>query len=155
MTNLNLTCLFRSLRQVNASTNLDSLFPRHDLSASDAAHGYLFISIYLAIVRSVSQCRLSAGAQRTLPQAYIAAGGLFARDELAEVARRFNSMADHAAGLIRDIPDRRRPRRQRRHRDVGLASRPQGSETQSDAASSVAAAVEEMTRGVDGIVYHA
>jgi methyl-accepting chemotaxis protein len=31
----------------------------------------------------------------------------------------------------------------------------QGSETQSDAASSVAAAVEEMTRGVDGIAHHA
>ena len=116
--------------------------------------GYLFIGIYLAIVRSVRE--LSAGAQGFAAGDYRSRVDFSARDELAEVARQFNSMADHVAGLIRDI--------QTGAAHVGSAATEmsasarrvlQGSETQSDAASSVAAAVEEMTRGVDGIAHHA
>ena len=116
--------------------------------------GYLFIGIYLAIVRSVRE--LSAGAQGFAAGDYRSRVQFSARDELAEVARQFNSMADHVAGLIRDI--------QTGAAHVGSAATEmsasarrvlQGSETQSDAASGVAAAVEEMTRGVDGIAHHA
>jgi methyl-accepting chemotaxis protein len=116
--------------------------------------GYLFIGVYLAIVRSVRE--LSAGAQAFAAGDYRSRVVFSARDELAEVARQFNAMADHVAGLIREI--------QFGAEHVGTAATDMaafarrvldGSETQSDAASGVAAAVEEMSRGVDGIAHHA
>jgi methyl-accepting chemotaxis protein len=116
--------------------------------------GYLFIGVYLAIVRSVRE--LSVGAQAFAAGDYRSRVKFSARDELAEVARQFNAMADHVAGLIREI--------QLGAEHVGSAATDmaasarrvlEGSETQSDAASGVAAAVEEMSRGVDGIAHHA
>jgi len=115
---------------------------------------YLFIAVYLAILRSVRE--LSAGAQQFAAGDYRARVSFSAHDELAEVARQFNGMADQVAGLIREI--------QLGAEHVGGAATElsasarrvlQGSEAQSDAASGVAAAVEEMSRGVDGIAHHA
>ena len=115
---------------------------------------YLFIAVYLAILRSVRE--LSTGAQQFAGGDYRARVQFSAHDELAEVARQFNGMADQVAGLIREI--------QLGAEHVGGAATElsasarrvlQGSEAQSDAASGVAAAVEEMSRGVDGIAHHA
>ena len=115
---------------------------------------YLFIAVYLAILRSVRE--LSTGAQQFAGGDYRARVQFSAQDELAEVARQFNGMADQVAGLIREI--------QLGAEHVGGAATElsasarrvlQGSEAQSDAASGVAAAVEEMSRGVDGIAHHA
>jgi methyl-accepting chemotaxis protein len=115
---------------------------------------YLFVGVYLAIVRSVRE--LSTGAQQFAAGDYRARIRFSAQDELAEVARQFNGMADQVAGLIREI--------QLGAEHVGGAATElsasarrvlQGSEAQSDAASGVAAAVEEMSRGVDGIAHHA
>ncbi len=115
---------------------------------------YLFIAVYLAILRSVRE--LSVGAQQFAAGDYRARVRFSAHDELAEVARQFNGMADQVAGLIREI--------QLGAEHVGGAATElsasarrvlQGSEAQSDAASGVAAAVEEMSRGVDGIAHHA
>ncbi len=115
---------------------------------------YLFVAVYLAILRSVRE--LSAGAQQFAAGEYRARVEFSAHDELAEVARRFNAMAEQVAGLIREI--------QLGAEHVGGAASElsasarrvlQGSEAQSDAASGVAAAVEEMSCGVDGIAHHA
>jgi methyl-accepting chemotaxis protein len=115
---------------------------------------YLFVGVYLAILRSVRE--LSTGAQQFAAGDYRARIQFSAKDELAEVACQFNGMADQVAGLIREI--------QLGSEHVGGAATElsasarrvlQGSEAQSDAASGVAAAVEEMSRGVDGIAHHA
>ncbi|MDX9717594.1 MAG: methyl-accepting chemotaxis protein [Thauera sp.] len=115
---------------------------------------YLFIGVYLAILRSVRE--LSAGAQAFAAGDYRVRVVFSAHDELAEVASQFNAMADQVSGLIREI--------QQGAEKVGSAATElnasarqvlEGSETQSDAASGVAAAVEEMSSGVDGIAHHA
>jgi methyl-accepting chemotaxis protein len=115
---------------------------------------YLFIAVYMAILRSVRE--LSAGAQAFAAGDYRARVAFSAHDELSEVADQFNAMADQVAGLIREI--------QLGSEHVGSAATEltasarhvlEGSESQSDAASGVAAAVEEMSRGVDGIAHHA
>ena len=115
---------------------------------------YLFIAVYLAIVRSVRE--LSLGAQAFAAGDYRARVAFSAHDELSEVAEQFNAMADQVAALIREI--------QFGAEQVGSAATEltasarrvlEGSEAQSDAASGVAAAVEQMSRGVDGIAHHA
>lgn len=116
--------------------------------------GYLFVAVYLAILRSVRE--LSAGAQRFAAGDYRERVEFSARDELTEVANQFNTMADQVASLIREI--------QQGAAQVGTSATElsafarrvsAGSDTQSQAASDVAVAVEEMTVGVDEISRHA
>ncbi|QDF97645.1 chemotaxis protein [Azoarcus sp. DD4] len=115
---------------------------------------YLFIGVYLSILRSVRE--LSAGAQQFAKGDYRARVAFSAEDELREVADRFNAMAHDVAELIREI--------QHGAESVGTASAnvsgaahrvAEGSDTQSEAASGMAAAVEEMTVGIDEISRHA
>ena len=115
---------------------------------------YLFIGVYLSIVRSVRE--LSAGAQQFAQGDYRARVAFSAQDELREVADQFNAMARDVADLIGEI--------QRGAVGVGRASAEvstaahrvaDGSDAQSEAASGMAAAVEEMTVGIDEISRHA
>ncbi len=118
------------------------------------AAGYLFIGVYLAIVRSVKE--LTTGAQRFASGNYRSRVMFSARDELAEVANQFNAMADQVAGLIGEIQQGAEQVGGSATELSGSARRvSEGSEAQSSAASSVAAAVEQMTRGVDDISHHA
>lgn len=123
-------------------------------SLSMLAAAYLFIAVYLAIVRSVQE--LSAGAQRIAAGDYCSRVSFSARDELAEVADRFNVMADQVASLIREI--------QKGAAEVGRSATDlsgsarrvsQGSDDQTVAAAGVAEAVDKMTAMVDEISRHA
>ena len=116
--------------------------------------GYLFVAIYHAIKRSVQE--LSAGAQRLAGGDYRSRVSFSARDELAEVAERFNVMADEVAALIREI--------QQSAAEVGNSATDlsgsarrvsDGSEDQRRSAAAAAQAVEQMTASVDGIARHA
>ncbi|MBA3902258.1 MAG: methyl-accepting chemotaxis protein [Rhodocyclaceae bacterium] len=115
---------------------------------------YLTVGMYLAIVGGVH--RLAEGAQR------IAGGNLTSRvaeeskDELAVVARGFNSMADSLNELIGKI--------QSNASNVSAAATSlaassshihDGSQKQSEAASAMAASVEQTTVGIGQIAEHA
>ncbi|ENO84385.1 methyl-accepting chemotaxis protein [Thauera linaloolentis] len=116
--------------------------------------GYLFIGVYLAILRSVRE--LSTGAQRFAAGDYRGRVEFSARDELAEVAKQFNAMADEVALLIREIQQGAAQLGSSAGELSGSARRvSDGSETQSESASGVAVAVEEMTVSVEEISRHA
>ncbi|ANQ85432.1 methyl-accepting chemotaxis protein [Azoarcus olearius] len=115
---------------------------------------YLFMGVYFSILRSVRE--LSRGAQQFAKGDYRTRVSFSAQDELREVADRFNAMAHDVAELIREI--------QHGAEQVGTSSAEvstaahrvaAGSDTQSEAASGMAAAVEEMTVGIDEISRHA
>ncbi|WP_341645162.1 methyl-accepting chemotaxis protein [Thauera sp. SDU_THAU2] len=116
--------------------------------------GYLFIGVYLAILRSVRE--LSTGAQRFAAGDYRERVEFSARDELAEVAQQFNKMADEVAVLIREIQQGASQLGSSASELSGSARRvSDGSEAQSESASGVAVAVEEMTVSVQEISRHA
>ncbi|MDY0073313.1 MAG: methyl-accepting chemotaxis protein [Thauera sp.] len=115
---------------------------------------YLFIAIYLAILRSVNE--LSAGAQRFASGDYRQRIVFSARDELAEVAHHFNVMADELATLIAQIQHGASALGQSAGElTVAAGNVSTGSEAQNEAASAVAVAVEEMTVSVEEINRHA
>ncbi|MBN8442598.1 MAG: HAMP domain-containing protein [Thauera sp.] len=115
---------------------------------------YLFIAVYLSIVRSVRE--LSEGAQRIAGGDYCSRVTFSARDELAEVADRFNVMAEQVAQLIREIQQDAAEVGRSATELSGSARRvSQGSDDQTAAAAGVADAVEKMTAMVDDISRHA
>lgn len=115
---------------------------------------YLFGGIYFSIVRSVRE--LSRGAEQFASGNYRARVAFSARDELKRVADRFNGMAHEVAELIAQI-QKGAEHVGRASADVSAAAHQvaEGSGTQSEAAAGMAAAVEEMTVGIDEISRHA
>ncbi|MDO9598036.1 MAG: methyl-accepting chemotaxis protein [Azoarcus sp.] len=115
---------------------------------------YLFGGIYFSIVRSVRE--LSRGAEQFASGNYRARVAFSARDELKQVADRFNGMAHEVAELISQI-QKGAEQVGRASADVSSAAHQvaDGSSTQSEAAAGMAAAVEEMTVGIDEISRHA
>ena len=115
---------------------------------------YLTVGMYLAIVGDVS--RLAAGARRIAAGDLTARAEIAARDELAVVAEGFNSMALSLAGLIGKM--------QAGASNVSGAASSlaaasshihDSSQRQSEAASAMAASIEQTTVGVDQIAEHA
>ncbi|MBT0961311.1 methyl-accepting chemotaxis protein [Denitromonas iodatirespirans] len=116
--------------------------------------GYVLGAMYLAIVGSVRE--LNVGAGQLAGGDYTARVVFSARDELSEVARQFNGMAEQLAGIIRQVKDTSTSLSDAASEMAANASQvADGSERQSEAASSMAAAVEEMTVSIDEINRHA
>ena len=115
---------------------------------------YLTVGMYLSIVGSVA--RLAEGAQKIADGDLTARVALETKDEMARVGSSFNSMAEALNGLIGKV--------QASAANVSAAaalvaaSSEQihgGSQSQSEAASSMAASVEQTTVGIDQIAEHA
>ncbi len=118
------------------------------------ACAYLAAGAYLAVVGDVR--RLADVSARVAGGDLTARAAIVGRDELAEVAKGFNAMAQSLNGLIGKI--------QSDAGDVSVAASALaasssqihgGSLKQSEAASSMAAAVEQTTVGIDQIAQHA
>ncbi|MFT4172079.1 MAG: methyl-accepting chemotaxis protein [Rhodocyclaceae bacterium] len=114
------------------------------------ALAYMFISMLIALTRSVEELREGAR--------HIGDGDLgyriqfSARDELREVADQFNNMAGSFAGILGSVSATAQEVRSSAATLNGLAENvANGSEQQSEAASNMAATVEEMTVGVTEI----
>jgi methyl-accepting chemotaxis protein len=115
---------------------------------------YLTVGMYLSIVGGVA--RLAEGAQKIADGDLTARVALETKDEMARIGKGFNSMAEALNGLIGRI--------QASAADVTAAavsvaasSRQihDGSQRQSEAASSMAASVEQTTVGIEQIAEHA
>jgi methyl-accepting chemotaxis protein len=115
---------------------------------------YLTMGMYLSIVGGVAG--LSEGAQKIADGDLTARVALESKDELAIVGRSFNSMAEALNGLIGKV--------QSSAAKVSAAATSvaassvqihDGSQRQSEAASSMAASVEQTTVGIDQIAEHA
>lgn len=115
---------------------------------------YLTVGMYLSIVGGVT--RLAEGARKIADGDLTARVAMEARDEMALVGKGFNSMAEALNGLIGKI--------QASAADVSAAAASVaassqqihgGSQRQSEAASSMAASVEQTTVGIDQIAEHA
>ncbi|MEZ5627460.1 MAG: methyl-accepting chemotaxis protein [Rhodocyclaceae bacterium] len=116
--------------------------------------GYVLSAMYLAIVGSVRE--LNIGAEQLARGDYTARVAFSARDELSEVARQFNGMAEQLAGIIRQVKQTSTSLSDAASEMAANASQvADGSERQSEAAASMAAAVEEMTVSIDEINRHA
>ncbi len=115
---------------------------------------YLTAGMYLSIVGSVA--RLAQGAQKIAEGDLTARVSLGTQDEMAHIGKSFNAMAEALNGLIGKV--------QASAADVSAASASVaasseqiqgGSLRQSEAASSMAASVEQTTVGIDQIAEHA
>jgi len=115
---------------------------------------YLTVGMYLSIVGGVA--RLAEGAQKIADGDLTARVAVGTKDEMARVGKGFNSMAEALSGLIGKI--------QSGAGNVSAAAASlatsslhinEGSQKQSESASTMAAAVEQTTVGVDQIAQHA
>jgi methyl-accepting chemotaxis protein len=118
------------------------------------AFAYFAIGAYLSMITGVRA--LGEGAER------LASGDLTCRvkcdaeDELDDVAKHFNHMAESMQGLLGVVLDTARKLGDAATQVSGSAAQvSQSSEKQSEAASGMAAAIEEMTVGIDQIAEHA
>ncbi len=115
---------------------------------------YLAMGAYISMIRGVRA--LGTGAERLAEGDLTGRVTLAAKDELDDVARHFNHMADSMQSLLGVV-------QQTAHRLGGAATDVstsaarvmQHSVEQSDAATTMAAAVEEMTVSIDRIADHA
>ena len=116
--------------------------------------GYLFGGIYFSILRSVRE--LASGAMQLAGGDYSARVSFSARDELLGVADAFNAVAKDVGDLIGEI-QRSGQRLVRASTEMSDAARnvAVGSSAQSEAAAGMAAAIEQMTVGIDEISRHA
>ncbi len=140
-------------------TRVDALWRHIALSLGLAilvilAFVYLSTGAYLAIVGGVR--RLAQGTTQVAQGDLTARVALDSHDELSSVAEAFNTMADALAGLIGKI--------QASTNDVTKAAQrlansswqvSDGSQKQSESASSMAAAIEQTTVGISQIAEHA
>jgi methyl-accepting chemotaxis protein len=118
------------------------------------AFAYFSIGAYLSMIASVRA--LGDGAEK------VAGGDLtervqcVARDELADVAGHFNHVAESMQSLLRLVQQTARELGSAATDVTGSAARvSQSSVEQTSAASGMAAAIEEMTVGIDQIAEHA
>ncbi len=111
---------------------------------------YLMAGMYFSIVGSVNE--LSVGATQLASGDYTSQVTFSARDELADVADQFNSMAANLRAIIGQVKKTSQElsgaaaNMSKSAADVAV-----GSEQQSESATSMAAAIEEMTVGIDEI----
>ncbi|MBD5800813.1 Methyl-accepting chemotaxis protein McpS [Azoarcus sp. Aa7] len=118
------------------------------------AIAYLSIGVYLSIMGSVK--RLAEGSHRLAAGDLTTAIRLQARDELHVIADSFNDMASTMCRLITSIQSNSGQVAETARGMVASARQiDTASQRQSEAASSMAAAVEEMTVGIDHIAGNA
>lgn len=119
-----------------------------------AVIGYLSVGAYLSVVASIRSLR--AGSERLAAGDLTTHIDLAARDELRFVAGSFNDMADAMRGLIGSIKNNSDHVADSARSLVTASGQIHvASQCQSDAASSMAAAVEEMTVGIESIARNA
>ncbi len=119
-----------------------------------AVIGYLSVGAYLSVVASIRSLR--AGSERLAAGDLTTHINLAARDELRFVAGSFNDMADAMRGLIGSIKNNSDHVADSARSLVTASGQIHvASQCQSDAASSMAAAVEEMTVGIESIARNA
>lgn len=111
---------------------------------------YLMVGMYYAIVGSVQE--LTSGAARLAGGDYTTRVEFSAQDELAEVANQFNDMTAKLRNIIAQVKNTsndlsKAAAQMAQSADVVATA----SERQSDSASGMAAAIEEMTVGIDEI----
>lgn len=119
-----------------------------------AVIGYLSVGAYLSVMASIRSLR--AGSERLAAGDLTTHIDLAARDELRFVAGSFNDMADAMRGLIGSIKNNSDHVADSARSLVTASGQIHvASQRQSDAASSMAAAVEEMTVGIESIARNA
>jgi len=119
-----------------------------------AVIGYLSVGAYLSVMASIRSLR--AGSERLAAGDLTTHIDLAARDELRSVAGSFNDMADAMRGLIGSIKNNSDHVADSARSLVTASGQIHvASQCQSDAASSMAAAVEEMTVGIESIARNA
>jgi methyl-accepting chemotaxis protein len=119
-----------------------------------AVIGYLSVGAYLSVMASIRSLR--AGSERLAAGDLTTHIDLAARDELRFVAGSFNDMADAMRGLIGSIKNNSDHVADSARSLVTASGQIHvASQCQSDAASSMAAAVEEMTVGIESIARNA
>jgi len=116
--------------------------------------GYLSVGAYLSVMNSIRSLR--QGSQRLASGDLTARIDLAARDELRFVAGSFNEMAEAMRSLIGSIKDNSDHVADSARNLVASSGQIHvASQCQSDAASSMAAAVEQMTVGIEHIARNA
>ncbi|MBA1264675.1 methyl-accepting chemotaxis protein [Stutzerimonas sp. NM35] len=119
-----------------------------------AVIGYLSVGAYLSVMNSIRSLR--QGSQRLASGDLTAHIDLAARDELRFVAGSFNEMAEAMRGLIGSIKDNSDHVADSARNLVASSGQIHvASQCQSDAAASMAAAVEQMTVGIEHIAHSA
>lgn len=119
-----------------------------------AVIGYLSVGAYLSVMTSIRSLR--DGSERLAAGDLTTHIDLAARDELRFVAGSFNDMADAMRGLIGSIKNNSDHVADSARSLVTASGQIHvASQCQSDAASSMAAAVEEMTVGIESIARNA
>ncbi len=119
-----------------------------------AVIGYLSVGAYLSVMASIRSLRV--GSERLAAGDLTTHIDLAARDELRFVAGSFNDMADAMRGLIGSIKNNSDHVADSARSLVTASGQIHvASQCQSDAASSMAAAVEEMTVGIESIARNA
>lgn len=119
-----------------------------------AVIGYLSVGAYLSVMASIRSLR--AGSERLAAGDLTTHIDLAARDELRFVAGSFNDMADAMRGLIGSIKNNSDHVTDSARSLVTASGQIHvASQCQSDAASSMASAVEEMTVGIESIARNA
>lgn len=116
--------------------------------------GYLMIGMYYSIVGSVHE--LTAGVRQLASGDYTTHVSFSARDELSDVANQFNSMSDSLRAVIAQVmAGAERVGSAASTLSGASADVARSSEQQSESASGMAAAIEQMTTGIDEITRHA
>jgi len=119
-----------------------------------AVIGYLSVGAYLSVMASIRSLRV--GSERLAAGDLTTHIDLAARDELRFVAGSFNDMADAMRGLIGSIKNNSDHVADSARSLVTASGQIHvASQCQSDAASSMAAAVEQMTVGIESIARNA
>ncbi|QID17856.1 methyl-accepting chemotaxis protein [Nitrogeniibacter mangrovi] len=135
-------------RTDRASTRLTGLIVLSAVAACVVI--YLMTGMYYSIVGSVHE--LTEGAERLASGDYTSRVEFSARDELAEVADRFNAMSASLRTIIGQVKQTAAELSTAAARMTKSASEvASGSERQSESATSMAAAIEQMTVGIDEI----